>query len=225
MLRWLTAPWRGEKPLWKVAVLFVPIPGAIILFLPWGLDLVGVPIEAPVFIVWLTLLLAYIVWAVVSLWRSARRSHPLIRYPAQILTVLLVISLVTWTLTPTICDYTARARVQEATNISNPARTALGIACSEGDLRVGMTHEELGLEPAQIYQGNYQSSMSASVVDSRTVTVTIVMKDIEDTTHTWFQKNPGVTQGELIVYTGTCGEGGMTWTVNGTVNDLYLPKI
>lgn len=76
MLRWLTAPWRGQQPLWKVAVLFVPITGVIIFFVPWSLTFVGVSSTSTIFIGWFALLLVYIVWSVVSLWRSTRRSRP-----------------------------------------------------------------------------------------------------------------------------------------------------
>ena len=131
MLRWLTEIWLGEKPLWQVAVLFVPISGVIILALPWALVLLGVPTDEHVIFGWLTLLLAFLVWSVVSLWRSARYSPPRICYPARVLTLLVLIVLpVLYSIAIPQMHDTRRAKVQEAANYSNPARTALRIACS-----------------------------------------------------------------------------------------------
>ena len=192
--------------------------------LPWLLFSFGLPANAFTVIGWLAALLAFIVWALVSIWRSARQNRAWIRYPVQLLTVLVVIILVLFTLAPHMHDYTARVKVQEAVNIASPARIALGIACSEEDLRPGMTHEELGLLPAGDYQSHYQHSVTATVLSSGTVTVTVLMKEIKDSSGSWLNPKPGVKPGEVIVYTGACAQNFMTWTISGTVDDYYLPK-
>jgi type IV pilus assembly protein PilA len=117
---------------------------------------------------------------------------------------------------PAYQDYTVKAKVQEGVNVSNPARTALGIACSEAALTAGLsqTGTVMGLESPSAYNGTYIRSVTTNVVDTTTVTVTIVYTGI----------GSAITAGETVVYTGTCGAGGLKWTIAGSVAPKYLPK-
>ena len=63
-------------------------------------------------------------------------------YLLSLVFALPVAAFVAW---PTGCGYPLSAKVQEGVNLSNPARTALGIACSERDLHNQTNNTELGL--------------------------------------------------------------------------------
>ena len=74
---------------------------------------------------------------------------------------ILVIGILAAIAIPAYSDYSVRARVWEGVNLANPARTALAIACDEGDLANQTDNELLGLEPASNYGLN--STMVKSV--------------------------------------------------------------
>jgi type IV pilus assembly protein PilA len=118
---------------------------------------------------------------------------------------------------PAYQDYTVRSKIQEAVSLSGPHRTALGAACSMGELEIdgsGATQTELGLASPTAYNGKYTTSISAGGIDASSGTVTLVMKAI----------GSAVAANETIIYTGACSRGGMRWTVSGTVAGKLLPK-
>ncbi|MBT6274299.1 MAG: DUF805 domain-containing protein [Chromatiales bacterium] len=133
----------------------------------------------------------------------------------EALTAIIPIVLITFAISiPEHGGYTNRAKVQEATSLSWPARTALGIACRE-DLfyaRVTQTGTTLNLPAAASITGKYVESVKVHILNQRQATVTVAMQNLDD----------GVEG--TVVYSGECTTTGLTWTVGGTLDEKYLPK-
>lgn len=131
----------------------------------------------------------------------------------ELMIVVAIIGILASVAIPAYQDYTVREKVQEAADLANPARAALGIACSRGNL-TGVDNESLGLSPADAYSGAYTRSIAATGLSSIEGIVTITLNSIDGV----------IDDGRQIVYTGACEAGDMRWTVRGDLLPKYLPR-
>lgn len=137
----------------------------------------------------------------------------------ELMIVVAIIGILAAVGIPAYQDYTAKARISEGPSLATPAMTALGAACSDGTLNekaAGLDHNDLGLPAAVTIQGRHVKSVTVTGVSNTQASVTVAYNGTI----------PGVTDGENIVYTGTCAPGsGMRWSISGSIPPRLLPKI
>lgn len=134
----------------------------------------------------------------------------------ELMIVVAIIGILAAVGIPAYQDYTAKARIAEGPSLAAPAKTALGIACSDGSLKEGLDHDGLGLPKATDIKGKNVASITAAGTSATEATVTIV----------YTGGIPGVTADSTLIYTGTCAPGsGMTWGVGGSLPPRLLPRV
>lgn len=126
----------------------------------------------------------------------------------ELMIVVAIIGILAAVGIPAYQDYTARARISEGPSLATPAMTALGAACSDGTLaekKDKLSHADLGIADPKDIKGKFVKSVSAAGVSESTATVTIAFG----------AGIPGVTDGDDLIYTGTCAAGsGLTWSID-----------
>jgi type IV pilus assembly protein PilA len=131
----------------------------------------------------------------------------------ELMIVVAIIGILAAVALPAYQDYTVKAKVVEAVSLSDQARTALGVACSDTTLSGSVTMTTLGLSSPSTTS---VKSVVISDTSSTSAKITVAMKAI----------GSAITEDQTIIYIGTCGSSGMTWALSGsTVASKYLPKV
>ncbi|NIO39246.1 MAG: hypothetical protein GTO41_03010, partial [Burkholderiales bacterium] len=143
-----------------------------------------------------------------------------------VLLICLVVVVVEHSLRPNY-GYSWRTYLQEGVNLSNPHRTAIGIACSEKNLlprSVSEFHRVMKLEPPDSYKGTNIASVSAEVSEENRGRVTIVVsRVIKDHSS---RKAPVIVAkpGDTLIYDGTCTPAGMKWNISSSLAERYRDR-
>lgn len=139
----------------------------------------------------------------------------------ELMIVVAIIGILAAVGIPAYQDYTAKARLAEGPSLATPAKTALGIACSDGTLQArgtNLSHDDLGLPDATSIVGRNVTGITVVGTSATAATITIA----------YGGGIPGVTAGNTIIYNGTCAPGaGMQWAIDAgsTVPARLLPRV
>lgn len=147
----------------------------------------------------------------------------------ELMIVVAIIGILAAVAIPAYQDYTVKAKISEGPSLSSPARTAMGLACSEGNLTATSAdaNTALGLAASTSISGKYVASVLTAITTAAATgtngvgTVTIAFKAATDGV-------PADVAGMSYTYTGTCNpNSGMSWGVAavGSFPPKYLPKL
>jgi type IV pilus assembly protein PilA len=142
----------------------------------------------------------------------------------ELMIVIAIIGILAAIALPAYQEYTIRAKVSEGVSISAPARTQIGLACSEGTSFTGLTNANLNLPTAAEYGlGSGYLDDTAGVVIAGATASTATITITYDTAAI-----PQLTAGNNeFVYLGTCTAVGTDWSVDAStnMNGKYQPKL
>jgi type IV pilus assembly protein PilA len=132
----------------------------------------------------------------------------------ELMIVVAIVGILAAVALPAYQDYTVKAKLADSISLSEPARTAVGLACSDGSLSSGTTNATLGLGTA-ISSSNV-NSVIVSGTSASAASVTVSMKAI----------GSQVSNNDTVTYAANCTNSGLNWTVSGSTAALIrlMPK-
>jgi len=140
----------------------------------------------------------------------------------ELMIVVAIIGILAAVGIPAYQDYTAKARLSEGISLAAPAKTALGMACSDGLMKekgASLGNTDFGLSDKDKIKGKNVQSIAVVGKSVEQAALTIVYGD----------GIPGVTKDDSIVLLGTCSPGaGLTWSIDMETTKVakrLLPKI
>jgi type IV pilus assembly protein PilA len=132
----------------------------------------------------------------------------------ELMIVVAIIGILAAIAIPAYQDYTAKAKIMEATSLVTIPKEALILEFHNGTLSAATNNASVGLAAPTSITTKYVSSVTVAGTNSSSGTISIVMKNIGI---------PSV-DGQALVYTITCIATSRCSTVVSGLPPQYLPK-
>jgi uncharacterized membrane protein YhaH (DUF805 family) len=150
---------------------------------------------------------------------------------AFMMPVVVIVGIMAAVAIPAFFDYKVKAKLQEGVNFANAHRTALGIACSEGKFRAGLSHSEIACSEGKFRAGLSHSELGLAAPEDYSsehvehIAVIPVGPQAAEVVVTYREIGNAIAAGQTVVFIGTCRGTDMEWRVAGSVAEKFLPRI
>ena len=133
----------------------------------------------------------------------------------ELMIVVAIIGILAAVAIPAYQDYTIKAKLSEATSLTSQQRLDLGVYCSDYGSYLTLTGATI--------TNSFTPTVPASTKVVSTIVVTAGTGVITATLKTAAQGAPAAIGGGTVIWTPTCGAGGTTWAVSGSIPAKYYP--
>ena len=138
----------------------------------------------------------------------------------ELMIVIAIIGILAAIALPAYQDYTIRAKVSEGVSLVAPARTQLGVTCSEGTSYASATNANLNLPTTAEYAAGSQYVTGDAIAGASATTANITITYDAAAL-------PALAGANVFEYLGTCSSVGTQWSAGAATTMLakYRPKL
>ncbi len=140
----------------------------------------------------------------------------------ELMIVVAIIGILAAIAIPAYMDYTTKSKLSEMTSLTSPARTAVGVYCSEvAGAWVDLTGASLATAAGSATSGSGSIPLPTG---TRYTATAVVNADGSITATSVAAGLPADATSKTVIWTPTCSVGGTTWAVGGDMPAKYLPR-